>query len=231
MTLNKKFILPFLAFFYCLVLNSQTDIIKTLSLLETKLIHLGFVNVQQLDSTIRVELKYATTDNFTGIILYDAGFRNAYLHSLAADKLVKAQKILKNIYPDYSLLIYDAVRPLHIQRKMYNVVKNTSKHAYVANPERTGLHNYGMAVDLTICDGSGKPLDMGTPFDYFGRTAGIRDEEGFIREGLLTRQQVKNRQLLRKVMNEAGFKPILGEWWHFNAVSLQTARSQYKVVE
>lgn len=231
MLMNKRRFLWFLVLFNCIVLNSRTPLIKPLPPLERELVQLGFVNIQLLDSTIHVDLKYAAADNFTGVVLYDDGFKRAYLHPLAAEKLVKAQLLLRDIHPDFSLLIYDAVRPLHIQRKMYDVVKDTPKRAYVANPERTGLHNYGMAVDLTICDGDGKPIDMGTPFDYFGLTAGIRDEEGFIRKGLLTRRQVKNRQLLRKVMTEAGFKPILGEWWHFNAVSLQTARSQYKVVE
>jgi len=72
---------------------------------------------------------------------------------------------------------------------------------------------------------------MGTPFDHFGRAAGISDEEGLIAQGLLTRQQAMNRQLLRNVMLHAGFKSISGEWWHFNACSLQDAISRYELIE
>lgn len=188
------------------------------------------VNVSTLDNTIQKDLKYATTDNFTKTILYDSLF-NIYLHPLAAGKLVKAQKYLKTLHPDYSLLVYDAVRPLSVQRKMYKVVQNTKYAAYVANPARTGLHNYGMAVDLTICDKYGKPLDMGTPFDFFGSAAGINREAELVQSGILTKQQVKNRELLRKVMTHAGFLTIRGEWWHFNAVNLTEARKSYKVIE
>lgn len=196
------------------------------SYLQTK----NLVNVSAMDNSIRSELKYATTDNFTKTILYDT-LLNIYLHPLAADKLIKAQKYLKTLHADYSLLVYDAVRPLSIQKKMYKVVQNTPYAAYVANPTRTGLHNYGMAVDLTICDKDGTPLDMGTPFDFFGSAAGINKEAELIQKGVLTNKQVKNRELLRKVMIHAGFKTIRGEWWHFNAVSITEARQSYKVIE
>lgn len=201
-----------------------------LSTLEAKIIAGGYVDIQTLDSSIKVDLKYATTDNFTKVVLYDTLY-NAYLHPLAAEKLVKAQKNLKQINSDYTLLVYDAVRPLSVQKRMYKVVQGTPQAPYVANPSRTGLHNYGMAVDLTICDSQGKPLDMGTPFDFFGSAAGINNEEALITKGALTRKQVNNRKLLRKVMTQAGFYTIRGEWWHFNAVPLAEARRSYKVIE
>lgn len=188
------------------------------------------VNVSDMDTSIRTDLKYASTDNFTKTILYN-NLLNIYLHPLAAEKLIKAQKRLKAINTKLSLLVYDAVRPLSVQKKMYKVVQGTKYAAYVANPIRTGLHNYGMAVDLTICDENGKPLDMGTPFDYFGSAAGINKENELVQKGILSSQQVKNRQLLREVMIYAGFTTIRGEWWHFNAVSLTEARQSYKVIE
>lgn len=203
---------------------------KSISRLELYLQAQNMVNVSDKDRTIRCDLKYATTDNFTKTILYDTLF-NIYLHTIAADKLMKAQKYLKTIDPELSLLVYDAVRPLSVQRKMYEVVQNTKYAPYVANPSRTGLHNYGMAVDLTICDRNGKPLDMGTPFDYFGSAAGINKEDELVQRGILTKEQVKNRQLLRKVILYAGFIAIRGEWWHFNAVSLSEAKRSYKVIE
>ncbi|MDL2214981.1 M15 family metallopeptidase [Dysgonomonas sp. OttesenSCG-928-M03] len=190
----------------------------------------GLINIHSLDNTIKVNLKYATNDNFTKTILYD-DLTEAYLHPLAAEKLVKAQQLLKEIHPDYSLLIYDAARPMSVQKKMYAVVQNTKYKAYVANPTRTGMHNYGMAVDLTICLPDGTPLDMGTPFDFFGKAAGINHEEELRAQGTLNKQQIENRKLLRKVMVQAGFITIRGEWWHFNAVSLTEAKRITRVIE
>ncbi|MFV0538790.1 MAG: M15 family metallopeptidase [Dysgonomonas sp.] len=218
--------------FYCLfflfpvLLLAQNGASRLESYLQTQ--HL--VNIKELDPTILSDLKYATTDNFTKTVLYDT-LSNVYLHPVAANKLVKAHQYLKEINPDLRLLVYDAVRPLSVQRRMYKVVQNTPYAAYVANPVRTGLHNYGMAVDLTICDKQGIPLDMGTAFDFFGRAAGINREQELIREGVLTKLQVKNRDLLRKVMIQAGFLTIRGEWWHFNAVSLNEARRSYRIIE
>lgn len=197
---------------------------------EIKLENSGFVDIQSLESFIKVDLKYATKDNFTKTILYDS-IHHAYLHPIAAQKLVKAHQLLKKQYPNLSLLVYDAARPISVQQKMYDRVKNTKYHAYVANPSRTGLHNYGMAVDLTICDEKGIPLNMGTPFDYFGRAAGINHEDELTKEGILTKKQVENRQILRNVMLKAGFYTVRGEWWHFNAVPLSTARKSYKIIE
>jgi D-alanyl-D-alanine dipeptidase len=190
----------------------------------------GLINIHSLDSSIQLELKYATTDNFTKVKLYD-DLEYAYLHPIAAQKLAKAQQLLKQSNSSLSLLVYDAVRPLSIQKKLFEVVRNTKYSAYVANPSRTGMHNYGMAVDLTICDGAGTPLDMGTPFDFFGKAAGINQEASLVSEGILTSQQVRNRKLLRDVMVKAGFVTIRGEWWHFNASSLVYAKANTKLIE
>ena len=115
----------------------------------------GFVDVRSMDSTIRVSLMYARADNFTGRVLY-TDLHEAYLHPKAARALAKAQKILKTSHPELSLKVYDAARPMHIQQKMWNVVAGTPKNIYVSNPKNGGgLHNYGMAVDLTLCDAKG----------------------------------------------------------------------------
>lgn len=223
--MNKSIFCCFF-FLFPVLLLAQDRLSRLESYLQTQ--HL--VNVKDLDPTILSDLKYATTDNFTKTVLYDT-LSNVYLHPVAAKKIVKAQQYLKEINPGFSLLVYDAVRPLSVQRRMYKVVQNTPYAAYVANPVRTGLHNYGMAVDLTICNEQGIPLDMGTAFDFFGKAAGINREQELVKEGVLTRQQIKNRDLLRKVMIQAGFLTIRGEWWHFNAVSLNEARQSYKVIE
>ena len=190
----------------------------------------GLVNIHTLDSTIRVDLKYATTDNFTKEILYD-DLTEAYLHPIAAKKLAKAQRLLREYDSNLSLLVYDAARPMSVQKKMYKVVQNTPYREYVADPSKTGMHNYGMAVDLTICDSDGVALDMGTSFDFFGKAAGINQEEQLLKEGLLTREQIDNRKLLRKMMTEAGFITIRGEWWHFNASSRAEAKSNTKLID
>lgn len=213
--------------------KSDLDSIEVDDISEDSLLNLtsqGLVEVLDVDPTIIIDLKYATSDNFTKQILY-SNLRKAYLQPLAAQKLKKAQQLLKEYDPNLSLLVYDAARPLSVQRVMYDAVKNTKYHLYVAHPSRTSLHNYGIAVDLTICDENREPLDMGTAFDYFGKEAGIYREAEFVKNGLLTEQQVNNRKLLRKVMLDAGFQTIRGEWWHFNACSLAEAKQQFKIIE
>lgn len=85
-------------------------------------------------------------------------------------------------------------------------------------------------MDLTLAYSNGKPLDMGTDFDYFGNLAQPRLENENLRKGLLTKVQIKNRQLLRKVMQEAGFQMTSSEWWHFNFCSLKAARKKFKII-
>ena len=195
-----------------------------------KLIIENLINIHDLDNTFFVDMKYATTDNFTGVVLYD-GLEDAFLQPDVALMLVEAHRYLKSLHPELRLLIYDAARPLSVQRIMWDRVKDTPYHRYVANPDRLSLHNFGAAVDLTITDTLGHPLDMGTPFDHFGRAAGINDEDGLIRQGLITKQHAQYRQLLRQVMSFAGFRPIAGEWWHFNACSLNEAKQRYTLIE
>ena len=190
---------------------------------------LGLVDIQQLDSTILVELKYATADNFTGEVIYH-NFHQAYLHPVAANKLVKAQQLLRERHPDFHLLVYDAARPQHVQQQLWDKVKGTPLSMYVAHPEKTGLHNYGMAVDLTIADSLSIPLDMGTPFDHFGKEAGITQEEWLLTMGLLTQEHINNRRLLRSIMRQAGFYAIEGEWWHFNACSRSEAKEKCELI-
>lgn len=129
---------------------------------------LGFINIAEADNSIAIDLMYTRADNFTGQVLYE-DLHEAYLHPEAMESLLQAQKLLKEICPDYSLIVYDAARPMSVQQKMWNVVKGTPKYIYVSNPARGGgLHNYGLAVDISIIDAQGQPLPMGTPVDYLG---------------------------------------------------------------
>ena len=192
---------------------------------------LGLVNIAELDSTIAVSLLYATPNNFVGEVMYD-DLTEAYLHPEAAEALLKAQRLLKEKHPDYTLIIYDATRPMFAQRKMWDLVKGTSKSIYVSNPSRGGgLHNYGLAVDISILDENGVPLDMGTEVDHLGPEAHITNEADFVRKGIITQQAKENRELLRSVMRGAGFRALHSEWWHFNLYSREVAKKNYKLID
>lgn len=199
--------------------------------LDTWLHDRGLVDISVLDSTIRVHLVYATPDNFMGETVY-TGITRAWLHPDAAQKLVTAQRLLKKEHPDLTLVVYDAARPMSVQRKMWRLVRGTDKVNYVSNPSNGGgLHNYGMAVDVTILDPTGEPLPMGTPFDFFGEEAHTNNEEALLASGKITRKEFDNRRLLRRIMKSAGFRTIPYEWWHFNACSRVEARQSYPVLD
>ncbi len=191
----------------------------------------GLVDAATKVDGLKVELKYSTADNFLKKDVY-GDLEQCYLQSVAADMLAKAAKALEAMRPDLHLLAYDCVRPVSVQRQMWAVVKGTPQQGYVANPNtKTGsIHNYGCAVDLTIADKDGKPLDMGTPFDFFGLAAQPRHEFKLLAAGKLTHAQWANRLLLREVMVRAGFIPIASEWWHFNCAPNHVARKKFKKV-
>lgn len=191
---------------------------------------MGLQNIADVDPSIAIDLKYTRADNFVGVVLY-TDLREAYLHPDAMASLVKAQRLLRKEHPGYSLIVYDAARPMSVQQQMWNVVKGTKRQRYVSNPARGGgMHNYGLAVDISIIDAKGHPLDMGTPFDHLGPLSGITNEASFVKSGKLTAAQRNNRLLLRRVMKSAGFKPLPSEWWHFNYCSRSYAKAHYKPI-
>lgn len=207
-----------------------TPPVRELGQTEKGLLEIGLVNVRSWDDTIRVELAYSTTNNFLSADVY-GDLEDCYLQPEAAAKLTNAQRILREVRPGYSLLVLDGVRPRAVQYKMWELVKGTPQQQYVGNPEYGSIHNYGAAVDLTIVDAQGNRLDMGTPFDFFGDLAQPRYEQRFLEEGKLTEEQIRNRRLLREVMNKAGFQGILNEWWHFNAFPKDEIRKRYTIIE
>ena len=191
----------------------------------------GMVNVQRLDPSIEVSLMYSRPDNFTGRVLYD-DLREGYLHPKAAQALIKAQKRLKELRPDLSLIIFDATRPMSIQQKMWDVVKNTPKYFYVSNPARGGgMHNYGMAVDISICKVGGDTIPMGAKVDFMGDLSHIDREAQLVAQHRITAEAKANRELLREAMAAGGFRPLRTEWWHFNLCSRQEAKKLYKVIK
>lgn len=180
-----------------------------------------------------VDLKYRSTDNFMKRDVY-GGLRRCFLVEKAADMLVDAHRMLKQRAPHLTFVLWDCARPRRVQKIMWDVVKGTPSQGYVANPySRTGsLHSYGCAVDLSLYDTEKKaPVDMGTPYDYFGRLAEPRHELTFWVEGKLTSEQLANRYLLREVMLRAGFLLIRNEWWHFNCAPTDVVRKTYPVIE
>ncbi|PID89516.1 MAG: peptidase M15 [Bacteroidia bacterium] len=200
--------------------------------LEERLIKAGLTDVHTYDSTIMVDLKYATTDNFLGINLYKC-LNKAYLQDEVAKKLALAHKRFKKKYPKYRFKIWDAARPRSVQQIFWDLINKPErlKHLYVARPWEGSAHNYGIAVDLTIVNRHGKELDMGTHFDYFGYLAYPIKEKEMLAAGQLSTKAVKNRELLRKYMCDAGFIITNTEWWHFSAMSRSKAKKIYKIIE
>lgn len=207
------------------------------------------VDIHDIAPDILVELKYSTEDNFVGMDMYGV-LEKAYFEKNFADRVVDAQKILKRRNSNYTLLIYDAARPISVQRTMYKCVKGTNLERFVANGTRGGRHNYGVAVDLTIATNDGTPLDMGAEFDDFTDAASVKGSpdtsdastrtievyreyvQGLVSRGIIGYEAAQNRILLLEVMLEAGLYPYRREWWHYEDImSMDTVRAKYKLLD
>lgn len=156
-----------------------------------------FVDIQEAIPNLELDIKYATTNNFTHRQLYDTP--EALLRKGTSDKLLKvAEEVGKN---GYRLKIWDAYRGPNVQFVMWNLVPDSR---YVANPYRGySNHTRGSAVDLTLVDNQGNELAMPTGFDNFTSEAAQANKN-------------KNAKYLQDVMVKHGFKPITTEWWHFD---------------
>ncbi len=192
---------------------------------------LGLVDVQSLDTSIRVYLRYSDTSNFLGIDLY-SDLNKAFLQPDVAQKLTAASAILQKTYPELRLLVWDAVRPVSVQKRMWEACEIPLKrrHWYVTPPQTRSLHNWGAAVDVTLVGESGQPLDMGTGFDHFGEAAYTDRDADLLTQGLISQKAVDNRQILKSVMTQAGFTGIKYEWWHYNSCNRKQAESKYKLI-
>lgn len=200
-----------------------SDVVATIQ--ESK----DFVEIHASEK-VAIDLKYATTDNFMKKNVYQE-FRQAFLHRLAFEKFEKAAAHLKKQKPGYKFLVLDALRPRSVQKILWSKVKGTPEEKYVANPDKGSMHNFGLALDLTIIDENGKWLDMGSGFDDFRELSQPIKEDEFIEKGILTGHHMRNRLLLRESMQAGGFLTIKTEWWHFNAMTLDEARRDYKIIE
>jgi D-alanyl-D-alanine dipeptidase len=191
------------------------------------------VDIQSIDPTIKVDLKYASSDNFMKKKLY-FDINKLYLQKEVALRLSLAQKYLKSLHPTYSLLVYDGARPLSVQQAMWDALDSIpvrERTKFVSNPASGSVHNYAAAVDLTICDAKGEPLDMGAGYDDIRRIAYPRFEAEFLKSKQLTQTHISNRELLRMVMKSQKFVNIATEWWHFNAFSIKEVRKKYAILK
>lgn len=163
-----------------------------------------FVRVLDYIPLAKQALAYATYDNFTGEVIY--GFTDAYLRFGTVKKLMEVNQELQQY--GYTLLIWDAYRPVYAQEKLYDVCPDPT---YVS-PPGVGNQNHcrGRAVDVTLVDLiTGKELVMPTGFDDFSKLAD-RDYSDVPADAAF------NAMLLEDVMERKGFKGYQGEWWHFN---------------
>lgn len=217
---------------FVLILLCAMPVVAQRTPLERSMERQGLVDVHTADSSIVVSLMYGRADNFTGRVLY-TDLHTAYLHPEAAKALARAQQALQALRPDLSLIIFDAARPMSVQQKMYNVVAGTSKSIYVSNPRNGGgLHNYGLAVDISLCrKTTGDTLHMGTLVDHMSALSHTDKETQFVNSGRMSAEAVANRQLLRRVMREAGFRQLPTEWWHYNLRSRAEAKARYRVIK
>lgn len=175
--------------------------------------HPGFTDLASLDPSIRLDIKYATSDNFTKEKIYDCP--SCLLRPEAAEAIVKAQKILKR--RGLGLKMFDCYRPRPYQQRLWDKVPNPD---YVTPPAKGSMHSRGAAVDLTIVDARGNELDMGTPYDFFGPEAHTDNTN-------LPPQVLANRRLLQQTMSAVGFKGIRTEWWHFSLQGKNWPLSDY----
>ena len=200
--------------------------------IEKDLERIGLQNVGEEIPGIEVYMVYATPYNFMGRVLYK-GLDEAYLVPEAMEKLKKANELLRKKRLDLHLVVYDAARPRSIQEQMWKVVENTELQDFVANPNKSGggPHNYGVAVDVTLVDCTGHPIPLGSEYDYFGDRSRVDLEVQLIESGEINQRELKNRQLLREVMTEAGWLVEPSEWWHFNAMPLAEASQRLSVIK
>lgn len=161
------------------------------------------VDVQTINSNILVELRYATTNNFTGEAIYD--FDKCYLQLEVAQALSKVERELESM--GLRLKIWDGYRPPKAQQKLWDLVQD---ERYVSNPKgSSATHLRGTAVDLTIVYKNGQEITMPTDFDDFSEKAHRSYMD-------LPHEVIDNRSLLELVMLENGFIGTPTEWWHFD---------------
>jgi D-alanyl-D-alanine dipeptidase len=163
------------------------------------------VELTTVDKRIRLDIRYATANNFMGFPLYERA--GAYLQRPAAEALGRVQEALAA--QGYGLLIHDAYRPWFVTKMFWDATP-PEDHVFVADPAQGSRHNRGCAVDLTLYDlKSGKPVEMTGRYDEMS----TRSDADFVGG---TSKQRALRQILRTAMEAEGFTVYPQEWWHFD---------------
>jgi D-alanyl-D-alanine dipeptidase len=182
----------------------------------------GFVHVKTVIPDLDVELRYNTANNFVGKRIDGYKSNKLILTKKAAIALKQVQESLQN--QNLCLKVYDGYRPQravnHFMVWAKNINDTLNKRAYYPDVDKLDLfveqyivarsgHSRGSTVDLTIIDGNtGKPLDMGSPYDFFGEASWVAYKN-------ITAIQKANRLLLKDIMLKYGFRNYPKEWWHF----------------
>jgi D-alanyl-D-alanine dipeptidase len=163
------------------------------------------VEVVKLDPSIRLDIRYATTNNFVGAKVYEEA--RAFLQRPAAEALVRAHRELMKL--GYGVLIHDAYRPWYVTKIFWDGTP-PDKHAFVANPAHGSRHNRGCAADVTLYDlRTGKVIEMPSRYDEMSERARADYAGG-------TAEQRRTRDVLRKAMEAQDFAVYDVEWWHFD---------------
>ncbi len=163
------------------------------------------VELVALDATIKLDIRYAGTNNFMGAAMYSQP--RAFLQRPAAEAAVRAHHALAK--EGYGLLIHDAYRPWYVTWMFWEATPD-SQHTFVANPATGSRHNRGAAVDLTLYDlRTGQPARMPSGYDEFSERAYPSYAGG-------TATERARRDLLKRYMEAEGFVVNPTEWWHFD---------------
>lgn len=164
-----------------------------------------FIRLADFSKDFAYDLRYATENNFLKTKVYDCA--ECYTRSKTAKALIAANKVL--LKKGYRIKFFDCYRPNSVQYKMWDIFPNPQ---YVADPAKGSIHNRGGAVDITLVNLDGTALNMGTDFDFFGKEA----HHDYLQ---LPEEVLRNRALLKEVMEAHGFWSIRTEWWHYNLSS------------
>jgi zinc D-Ala-D-Ala dipeptidase len=189
----------------CLILVCSGAVAQTARPTEQNKREANLVELITLDVTIKLDIRYATSDNFVGRPVYPAA--RAFLQKPAAKAVARVHRKLRKL--GLGLVIFDGYRPWTITKLFWDVVPD-DKRKFVADPAKGSKHNRGCAVDLSMFElATGRLVDMPSGYDEFTERASPNYEGG-------TEQQRANRELLRKLMEAEGFTVNPNEWWHFD---------------
>lgn len=160
------------------------------------------IELIKISPKIRLDIRYATPNNFTGKAVYQSA--RCFLLRKTAERLDRVQKNLEKM--NLGLKVFDGFRPVSVQKIFWSLVPDPR---FVADPKEGSRHNRGASVDLTLVDRNGRELLMPTEFDDFTEKASHLFQGG-------PPEALKNRELLKNAMETEGFVPYAHEWWHYD---------------